>query len=912
MATTAVRGQRLANTLARMADRLEGKFRNAFLRSMISMADDPELKKLLKDIQAGKFTYGDSIDARLNAVKFDIAEMNEIARQAIAGSAKVTKDVMNLKGSFDVVNDAVIDAARNLSIELSTNLRKSTKESLRQVIEDLISGNINEAEALRRIQLEVGLLPQHTKAVNNYRRTLINAGTPRGRANQLAEQYAKRLLKYRANMISRTEVARATGVGQTQFWRQMRDQDALPSQANRVWITAMDERACPFCSSMNGQVASIDGGWETEKGYMEYPQGSHPHCRCSSGITMRKMTKTGKEGAISKVEEIEWAIWVSKHLGSGHDQSTHAGGNGKINWDSLYGDGIGGFMPDVREELEGYLSPQATSSLEDWVMDSKWPKKYFDEIRDEENPDHYDVLQSRLVEAGFPETVTITRRGTPNSKGDVRNGSAIEGWSGGSESGAHYGMDTKVYESRVPRKNIIGVGSLEEGEFFYINDSSVVTELRKHLAGQHDQSNHAGGRGLREMSATGGTDGKAPKNKTSVAKPKAKSNPKGLKLGVDYDEDGYPLDSEDGVVAQKLADIHGLYDEASTAAMKIANRGPKKLLMPRDENGLPQVLPLSRANRRYGKTPEAVIDHLEQNFGVKVRVSGEGKGTEHKMDMLHGVAQAVEELKLNGVAIDKMTDVLVIDMSPNVKPTTIGYWSYNGRSITINANNIPTGEVLQSSGSGARPPDKYFLADTPFTSSGYQYGEGAVRRAYATFIHESGHAMDNYVGRKIQETRKRIIDETFAGTDLLTPNWENTPRGRSILYDQRDVNATTYYGDVGAAGLVATRRDGTIDVNAIARSMVDDKVSYSEYATYNLRENFSETYTAYWLYGASKGKYRTYYDRYIDRVGNIVDMSQGIIKVISPVINDVIETNLALLPADHPLIVWFTGILPIE
>jgi SPP1 gp7 family putative phage head morphogenesis protein len=490
MATTAVRGQRLANTLARMADRLEGKFRNAFLRSMISMADDPELKKLLKDIQAGKFTYGDSIDARLNAVKFDIAEMNEIARQAIAGSAKVTKDVMNLKGSFDVVNDSVIDAARNLSIELSTNLRKSTKESLRQVVEDLISGNISEAEALRRIQLEVGLLPQHAKAVSNYRRTLINAGTPRGKANQLAEQYAKRLLKYRANMISRTEVARATGIGQTQFWRQMRDQDALPPQANRVWITAIDERACPFCSSMNGQVASIDGGWETEKGYMEYPQGSHPHCRCSSGITMRKMTKTGKEGAISKVEEIEWTHWVSKHLGGGHDQSTHAGGNGKINWDSLYGDGIGGFMPDVREELEGYLSPQATSSLEDWVMDSKWPKKYFDEIRDEESPDHYDVLQSRLVEAGFPDTVIITRRGTPNSSGDVRNGSAIEGWSGGSESGPHYGMDTKVYESKVPRKNIIGVGSLEEGEFFYINDSSVVTELRKHLGNSHDQSTH--------------------------------------------------------------------------------------------------------------------------------------------------------------------------------------------------------------------------------------------------------------------------------------------------------------------------------------------------------------------------------------------------------------------------------------
>jgi hypothetical protein len=441
-------------------------------------------------------------------------------------------------------------------------------------------------------------------------------------------------------------------------------------------------------------------------------------------------------------------------------------------------------------------------------------------------------------------------------------------------------------------------------------DLVITRAVEKHLGGQHDQSTHAGGRGLREMATTGGTGGVAPK-KTTTAKPKAKKNPHGLQLGVDYDEDGYPLDSEDGVVAQKLADIHGLYDEASASAMKIANRGPKKLLMPRDENGLPQVLPLSKANKRYGKTPEAVIEHIEKNFGVKVMVSGEGKGKEHKMDMLHGVAQAIEELKLNGIAIDKMTDVVVIDMSPNVKPSTIGYWSYYGRSITINANNIPTGEVLQATGS-ARPPDRYFNADTPFTSSGYQYGEGAVRRAYGTFIHESGHAMDNYVGKQIQETRKRIIDETFAGTDLLRPDWESTPRGASILYNMRDVNATTYYGDVGAQGLVRTRRDGTIDVDAIGQGMVGDRVSFSQYATYNLRENYSETFTAYWLYGASNGAYRTYYDRYIDRVGNIVDMSQGIIKVISPVIDGIVETNLALLPADHPLIVWFTGILPIE
>lgn len=739
MPATAVRGQKLANELARMADRLEGKFRQAFLRSMLTVADDPELKKLIKEIGAGRFVFGDPIDSRLESVRINLAEMNEVARQAIAGSAKVTKDVLNLKGSFDVVNDSVLQAARNLSVDLSTYLRKSTKESLRQVIEDLISGNISEAEAIRRIKLEVGLLPQHTKAVNNYRKTLINAGTPRGKANQLAEQYTKRLLKYRANMISRTEVARATGIGQTEFWRQMRDQGALPAQANRVWITALDERACDFCRSMNGQVATIDGGWDTPNGYMEYPQASHPHCRCSSGIVMSKPTKTGQMGRVAKVDEVEWDRWVAKHLGGQHDQSRHARGN---------------------------------------VID-------------------------------------------------------------------------------------------------------------------------------RAVSSAGSS--KAPTKSPKKTKSDAVANKKGLRLGVDYDADGYPLDTDGGVVGSKLTDIHGVYDDATSAALAIAKRGPKNLLMPRDKNGLPQVLKLADAEKRYGTTPNEVIETLRKKFGVAVEANGVyTHNLDRTMDTLHGVAQGIEEAIMNGIPVKEMASVIRVDMAGR-QGDVYGYWRYSDRSITLNGYNIPSGETVRNY--PVQPAGRYHGVATPFESLGYKYGEGGVRASYGVFVHELGHAMDNYVGRKIQETRKRIIDETFAGTDLIRSDWANTARGRAIIYDNRDVNATTYYSDTGASGLV---RPSALEADAPSiRGSIGSSVSVSDYATYNLRENFAETFTAYWLYGGSKGQYKNYYNQYIGRVGNIIDMSQGIIKVDYQYDDAVIVTDISLLPPSHPLIVWLTGIIPI-
>lgn len=313
MPTKAIRGQKLFDEIISMSDKFEGKYKKSFLRSMLSINDDKELKALVKDIADGKLGVGENIGSRLDKVRIDIAELNEISRQTMVQAANVTKKVMNISGSFDVVNDAVIEAARQMSIQLSTNLRATTRENLRQIIEDFASGDISRQEAIKQIQLNVGLLPQHSQAVKTYRKTLIASGTPRQKANDLAEQYAKRLLKYRAETIARTEVGRAVGIGKTNFWRQMQQQDMLPPDAQRVWITE-PVGACPFCISMNGEVADIDGGWNTAKGYLEYPKASHPNCRCDDGIVMSPQ----KKGRVSKIEEIAWGIWVSKGESAGH------------------------------------------------------------------------------------------------------------------------------------------------------------------------------------------------------------------------------------------------------------------------------------------------------------------------------------------------------------------------------------------------------------------------------------------------------------------------------------------------------------------------------------------------------------------------------------------------------------------
>jgi hypothetical protein len=125
-------------------------------------------------------------------------------------------------------------------------------------------------------------------------------------------------------------------------------------------------------------------------------------------------------------------------------------------------------LGDIAEELEDYHGSDAKDARENWILNSKYPHKYLNEVTDEDATDHYDVLQQRLKEAGIPDQVQVTRRGTPVARGDFRSGSVFPGWSGGgAKEGAHYGRDRKLFISLVPREHIVGLGQEEEGEVFY-------------------------------------------------------------------------------------------------------------------------------------------------------------------------------------------------------------------------------------------------------------------------------------------------------------------------------------------------------------------------------------------------------------------------------------------------------------
>ncbi len=61
--------------------------------------------------------------------------------------------------------------------------------------------------------------------------------------------------KVRAKSIAMTETTRITAAGNLEAWR------STGVISGKKWMTAVDERVCPICRPLHGQIVEIDQGW---------------------------------------------------------------------------------------------------------------------------------------------------------------------------------------------------------------------------------------------------------------------------------------------------------------------------------------------------------------------------------------------------------------------------------------------------------------------------------------------------------------------------------------------------------------------------------------------------------------------------------------------------------------------------
>lgn len=184
--------------------------------------------------------------------------------------------------SFDLNHPEAERWARTHAGQLVQGLTSESRQAMAHAIAEFIRLQIPPAEGARMLRRMLGLTPQSARAVVNFQQGLRVRGFPPAYIQDKADEYARRHLNYRSRVVARTETLRALQEGQRQSFTQAVEQGVLiPSRTRRQWVTAADERVCPTCAPMDGQLTTLDEPWDTPIGPVQTPTDTHPQCRCA-------------------------------------------------------------------------------------------------------------------------------------------------------------------------------------------------------------------------------------------------------------------------------------------------------------------------------------------------------------------------------------------------------------------------------------------------------------------------------------------------------------------------------------------------------------------------------------------------------------------------------------------------------
>lgn len=184
-------------------------------------------------------------------------------------------------GSFNMRNPKAIEWATKYVGDNIREVENVTREAVRAIIADALKYGGHPRETAREIRQFIGLTEKQVKSILNYQRKLDESGRSVSRVNEMVDSQVRRLIRRRAETIARTETIDAANQGQMLHWEDMAAQGYLDKRfIKKKWSATPDERLCPVCKPLDGEIADIDkpfswGGMRPTR---------HPKCRCAVSL----------------------------------------------------------------------------------------------------------------------------------------------------------------------------------------------------------------------------------------------------------------------------------------------------------------------------------------------------------------------------------------------------------------------------------------------------------------------------------------------------------------------------------------------------------------------------------------------------------------------------------------------------
>lgn len=205
--------------------------------------------------------------------------------------ALVTGYVIGMQDAGQAVPDRrwLIDVANAKATSLGTAIHATSTEALVSGYTTMLNRRVAGRVALDRVIDAFGVTPRTMKALVN----LWIAPAPENNTDKLVSGVRDRIdsmiakaIAARADTIGDTEAYLASNEAKVLLWSYEQAQGDVPPEAEKVWITAHDERVCRVCGPMNGVAVKLNELFQLPTGDWVTSPSPHPRCRCTLSLRM--------------------------------------------------------------------------------------------------------------------------------------------------------------------------------------------------------------------------------------------------------------------------------------------------------------------------------------------------------------------------------------------------------------------------------------------------------------------------------------------------------------------------------------------------------------------------------------------------------------------------------------------------
>jgi len=186
------------------------------------------------------------------------------------------------------------DRAMRYEFDLIREISTTTREAVRQSVVEAVATGKPPAAVARQFRSTIGITDGQQKWVANYRRALesgdqkaalryrlrdarydksvVNGKLDQDKIDKMVEKYEQRVIKYRTEVIARTEGLRAVEVGQYESMRQGIADGHIDPGTEKGWVTTEDGRERPWHAELDEKWIPFNDYFINSHGQLLFPR----------------------------------------------------------------------------------------------------------------------------------------------------------------------------------------------------------------------------------------------------------------------------------------------------------------------------------------------------------------------------------------------------------------------------------------------------------------------------------------------------------------------------------------------------------------------------------------------------------------------------------------------------------------